>query len=144
MHPNCDKVSVLLTSLGKMFLLVVIFCSDRPYLFRNHWCFYSCSLSSNIYSKINFITENGSDLCNFNSKLDFWIFFFIKNIILLFFANFKLLEIHKDIVKISDIFNQCNLLKTCIQTILSLSAYFAAIFTMGKMKIFDFFFKTTH
>ena len=41
-----------------------------------HFC--SCALFSNIYCKINFVAKNGSDLCNFCIKLDFWNLFIKK------------------------------------------------------------------
>ena len=42
-------------------------------------------------------------------------------------------------MKISENLNKWNLLKTCLKfTTLPVSAYLAAIFTMGKKKIFDF------
>ena len=31
---------------------------------------------TNIYHKINFMAQNGSDLCNFYSKLDIWKYFY--------------------------------------------------------------------
>ena len=48
---------------------------------------------------------------------------------------------HKNTVKISEILNQGNLLKTCIQTtypINQLFSYFAVVFTKEQNKIFDF------
>ena len=82
----------------------------------------------------------GSDLCNFYSKLDFLDFFFIKKYLLLFFTDFKLLMFHNNTWKISEIFKEWYLLKTCVQTTnIGSFAYFAAILLWEKMKIFKFF-----
>ena len=59
---------------------------------------------SNIYHIIDFRTKNGSDLCNFYSKLDFFKFF-IRNIFC-FCSVFELLMFHNNTVKISEILNK--------------------------------------
>ena len=59
---------------------------------------YFCALFSNIYFKIKFTAPNGSDLCNFCSKLDF-LKNFIRNHFLLFFPIFKLLMFQNSIAK---------------------------------------------
>ena len=69
--------------------------SDTTCLF----CF--CVLFSNIYSKINFTAKSWSDLCNFYSKAIFWNFY-LRKYLLLFFAEFELLMLHNNIVKISE------------------------------------------
>ena len=71
-------------------------------------------LLSNIYSKIKFTAKNWSDLCNFYSKVIFWSFC-LRKYFLLFFAEFKLLMFHNNIVKISEKLNKRNLLKICLQ-----------------------------
>ena len=80
--------------------------------------------------------------CNFYSKLELFFekkksrFFFLP-----LFTDFKLLMFHNNILKISELLNKWNLLKTCIQsTYLSIFANFAAIFTKGKIGIFSNFF----
>ena len=87
--------------------------------------------------------------CNFYSKLELFFekksrFFFLP-----LFTDFKLLMFHNNILKISEILNKWNWLKTCIQpTYLSIFANFAAIFTKGKIGIFSnvffFFFFLKH
>ena len=67
------------------------------------FCF--CVLFSNMYPKIKFIAKNWSDLCNFYSKMIFWNFCLSKYF-LLFFAEFKLLMFHNNIVKISEKLNK--------------------------------------
>ena len=70
---------------------------------------------SNIYCKINFMAKDWSDLCNFFSKLYCSLFFTIYS--KLFFNDFKLLIFHNNIVKILEIMNKWNLLKTfCIKS----------------------------
>ena len=71
-------------------------------------------LLSNIYSKIKFTAKNWSDLCNFYSKVIFWSFC-LRKYFLLFFAEFKLLMFHNNIVKLSEKLNKRNLLKICFQ-----------------------------
>ena len=44
--------------------------------------------------------------------------FVLENIFLLFFAEFKYLMFHNNIVKISEKLNKRNLLKTCLQSYL--------------------------
>ena len=90
--------------------------SGTIYLF----CF--CTLFSNTVNfnfTVKFTAQNGSDLCNFNSKLDFFYFFlltFIFSFFFLFFTDFKLMMFLDNFVKISGILNKCNLLKCYIQT----------------------------
>ena len=66
------------------------------------FCF--CILFPNIYPKIKFKAKHWSDLYNFYSKVFFFFFFFVffvqENIFLLFFAEFKLLMLPNNIVKI--------------------------------------------
>ena len=50
------------------------------------------------------MAKTGSDLCKFNSKLDF-LKNFIKKYFLLFFPDFKLLMLHNNTVKKSEILN---------------------------------------
>ena len=63
------------------------------------FCF--CILFSNFYSKNKFMAKNWSDLCNFYSKVIFWIFGLTKYF-LFFFAEFQLLMFRNNIVKISE------------------------------------------
>ena len=104
-------------------------------------CF--CAMFSNIYCKINFTTKNGSCLCNFYNKLDFWKIF-SRKYLLLFFTGFKLLMFHNNIVKISEILNKWNLLKTCIQ-ITYLVDFFHNLqpFLLQEKWNFSIFLKTT-
>ena len=76
-------------------------------------------LFSNIYPKIKFAAKNRSDLCIFYSKVIFWIFwiFRLRKYFLLSYVEFKLLMFHNNIVKILEILNKRNLLKTCLQVI---------------------------
>ena len=122
----------------KYFVLIDYILSETTCLF----CF--CVLFSNMYPKIKFIAKNWSDLCNFYGKVIF-LNFCISKYFLLFFAEFKLLMFHNNIVKISEILNKQNLLKICLPTLqitLQISAYFSFIFTMGKSENIGFF-KTT-
>ena len=97
------------------------------------------------------MAKNESDLCIFYSKPSFGEKRIRKHYVL-FFIDFKLLIFYNNIVKLSEILNKWNLLKTCTSKLLTLSifaklltlsifAYFAAIFTMGKMESFNFFLK---
>ena len=92
--------TVLLTSHGKTFftwhfVLNGTLISDWQYLIRNHLlCLFLCFFP-NINCRINFMAKNGSDQCNFYSKLDFWNFF-IKTYFLLFFTDFKLVMFHNE------------------------------------------------
>ena len=70
-------------------------------------------LLSNIYSKIKFTAKNWSDLCNFYSKVIFC--FCLRQYFLLFFAEFKFLMFHNNIVKIPEKLNKRSLLKICLQ-----------------------------
>ena len=84
-----------------------IFCSDWPYLIRNHLSCV-CVLFSKIYPKITFTAKNWSDLCNFYSKVIFFFFFVlfcIGKYFLLFHAEFELLMFCNIFVKISDKLN---------------------------------------
>ena len=74
--------------------------------------FWFCVLFSNMYPKIKFFAKNWSDLCNFYSKRIF-LNFCLRKYFLLFFAEFKLLTFHNNIVKISEKMNKQNLLKIC-------------------------------
>ena len=91
----------------KYFVLIDHILSETICLF----CF--CVLFSNIYPKIKFTAKNWSDLCNFYSKMIFWIFC-RRNIFLLFFVEFELLIFHNNIVKNSEKLNKENLLKVCL------------------------------
>ena len=77
-----------------------------------HFCF--CLLFSNMYPKIKLMAKNWLDLCNFYSKVTFWIFVY-ENIFLFFFADFELFMFHNSIVKISEKLNKQNWLKICLQ-----------------------------
>ena len=67
----------------------------------NHLYFLFLRFGSNIYCKINFTAKNGSDLCDFYGKLEFWILFFIiiSSLNLLLVAEFQLLNFDKNIEK---------------------------------------------
>ena len=108
---------ILSISFGKTFFawhfntticsVIISYALSEPFVFS------VSALSSNIYCKINFMTQNGSDLCNFYSKLKFGIFFYKKLFVSFFFADFKLLMFHNSISLIS---NKWNLLKTFTET----------------------------
>ena len=132
---------MLLTSLGKTFFAChfirngnidfrVTASCQQPLVFTvSQLCFLIFTII------IHFMAKNGSDPCNFYSKLGFWIFVFLRNhFFLLFFCmDFIFLMFHSNTVKISEILNKGNLLKTCLMfTTQPMSAYFAAIFTMGN------------
>ena len=113
--PSERVVTVLSTSVGKTFfawrylkwkyfVLIDNILSETICLF----CF--CVLFSNMYPKIKFIAKNWSDLCNFYSKVIFWDFCLSKHF-LLFFAEFKLLMFHNNIVKISEKIEQVKLVE---------------------------------
>ena len=105
----------------------------------SHFCY--CALFSNIYNKINLMAKNGSDLCNFYSKLDFFEFF-TKKYFLHFFTDFKLfmLNFHNNTVNISEIL-KWNLLKTYIQTTYSINfCILYSCFYYGKKNENIFFF----
>ena len=107
----------LFYSKWKYFVLIDHIRSEIIYLF----CF--CVLFSNIYSK-KFMAIHWSDLCNFYSEVFFFFFFCsfcsfcLRKYFLLFFAEFKYLMFHNNIVKISETLNKRNLLKTCLQSYL--------------------------
>ena len=62
--------------------------------------------------------------------------FFISKYILLFFADFKLLEFCNNIVEIAEVLNTWNLLKTCNETTyLVIFCIFYNHFYYGKTKI---------
>ena len=54
-----------------------------------------------MYPKIKFIAKNWSDLCNFYSTMIF-LNFCLRKYFLIFFAEFKLLIFHNNIVRISE------------------------------------------
>ena len=89
---------------------------DWPCLIRNHlffvvffFCFFLFLHFSNIYCKINFKAKKGQAFAMSIVNWTFLIFFY-SNIICF------LMMLHNDIVKISEILNKWNMLKTCIQT----------------------------
>ena len=90
--------------------------------------------------KIKFIAQNWSDLYSFYSKASFFFNFCLRKYFLLFFAEFKLLLFHNNIVKISEKLNKQNLLKICPQVtyptdfcIICIDFYYGE-----KVKISDF------
>ena len=99
--------------LGVLFWMK-IFCSNWPYLIRNHLFFMFLSLFSNIYTKIKVSAKNLSDLRKFYSKVIFWDFC-PRKYFLLFFAELELLMFYNNIVKISEKLNKWNLLKIWLQ-----------------------------
>ena len=112
--------TVLSTSPGKMFFAWrfmlnenTLFCStisnQKPFVFS-----VSVFLFSNIYSKMKFTAKNWSDLCSFYSKV-ILSSFCLRKYFLLFFAEFKLLMFHNNIVKISEKLNKRILLKICLE-----------------------------
>ena len=92
----------------KYFVLIGHILSETICLF----CF--CVLFSNMYPKIKFIAKNWSDLGNFYSTMIF-LNFCLRKYFLIFFAEFKLLIFHNNIVKISEKLIKHNLLKICPQ-----------------------------
>ena len=130
-------------------------CSDLLYLIKNHFlfvvvflffcffflfCFSVSALCFQIFTvKLILWPNNWADMCNFfNSKLDF-LGKTIRNYILLFFTDIKLLIFHNNIVKFSEILNKWNLIKTYIQTTYYIHFYIIySHFTMGKWN-FSFF-----
>ena len=64
--------------------------------------------------KMKFTAKNWSDLCNFNSKVNFRNFC-LRNVYLVFFAEFELLMFHNNIMNISERLNERDLLKICLQ-----------------------------
>ena len=79
----CRSTTVLSTSLGKTFF-AWRFILNENILFRMTisseticlFCF--CVLFSNMYPKIKFMAKHWADLCNFYSKVIFWIFLLRK------------------------------------------------------------------
>ena len=111
----------------KYFVLIDYILSETICLF----CF--CVLFSNMYPKIKFIA-----ICNFYSKVIFWNFCLSKYF-LLFFAEFELLMLHNNIVKISEKLNKWNLLKIYLQVTYPTNFCIIFIFTMGKSENIGFF-----
>ena len=87
-----------------------------------------------MYPKIQFTAKNWSDLhvCNFYSKVIFWIFC-LRQYFLLFFAVFKLSMFHNNIVKISEKTEQ-------VENYFSYRSLhnLPSFLLWEKMKIFDF------
>ena len=112
--------TVLSTSLGKTFFCLAFSLKWKYFVLIDHilweticlFCF--CVLFSNMYPKIKFIAKNWSDLCNFYSRMIF-LNFCLRKYFLIFFAEFKSLIFHNNIVKISEKLNKQNLLKICSQ-----------------------------
>ena len=69
-----------------------------------------------------------------------WFFeiFILENIFLLFFAEFKLLMFHNNIVKISEKLNKGNLLKLCLQVTFPTDFYIICIHYGKKWKYLIF------
>ena len=121
-----------------------MFCSDWSYLIRNHLSFLFIDFVFQIiYCKTNFTAKNGSDLCNFYSKLVLGNFL-LGIIFLIFSIYFKLLTFHNNIVTVSEILNKGNSLKTRIQTTypIDLFCIICSHFYYRKIENFDFL-KTT-
>ena len=115
-----SSVTVLSTSLGKTFfawrfilneniLFWLTISNQKPFVFS-----VSVVCSQIFTVKLNLRPKNWSDPCNFYSKVIFWSFC-LRKYFLLFFAEFKLLMFHNNIVKISEKMNKRNLLKICLQ-----------------------------
>ena len=83
--------------------------------FRNHLSFLFLRFVFKMLITGLILRPKWSDLCHFYSKLEFWKTF--NKYILICFTDFRLLMFQNNIVKISEILNKKNLLKTCIQTI---------------------------
>ena len=94
----------------KYFVLIDHILSETVCLF----CF--CVLFSNMYPNFKFTAKNWSELHNFYSKVIFWNFC-LRKYFLFFFAEFELLMLHKNIVKISEKLNKQNLLKICLSSL---------------------------
>ena len=92
-----------------------------------------------MYPKIKFITKKWSDLCNFYSKVIF-LNFCVRKYILLFFAEFKLLIFHNNIVKISEKTEQAELVENLPPSYLPYKFLdnFHSFLLWEKVKIFDF------
>ena len=93
-----------------------------------------------MYPKIKFIAKNWSDLCSFYSKMIFWNFS-LRKYFLLFFAEFELLMVHNNIVKISEKLNKENLLKLCLPSYLPYKFLhnLHSFFIMGERENIQFF-----
>ena len=88
-----------------------------------------------MYPKIKFIAKNWSDLCNFYSTMIF-LNFCLRKYFLIFFAEFKLLIFHNNIVKISEKLIKQNLLKICPQVTYPTNFCIICIhFTMGPASV---------
>ena len=84
------------------------------------------------------MAKNGSDICNFCSKLDFGKSG--RKHFLLFFMDFKLLMFHNNIVKVSEILNKENLLKTCLKFTYPIDfCIFCSHFYKGKKRKYSIF-----
>ena len=105
LHP---KRHFFLTFYFKCKYLVLI-----DHIFSETTCLFCfCVLFLDMYPKFKFTGKNWSDLCNFYNKVILWNFC-LRKYFLLFFAEFELMMIHNNIVKISEKLN--NLLKICFQ-----------------------------
>ena len=83
------------------------------------------------------MAKNWSDLCNFYSKVIFWIFY-DRKYHFFFFVGFKLLMFHNNIVKTSEKMNKQNLLKICLQATYRFLHNLHSILLWEKVKTFDF------
>ena len=99
--------------------------SETIYLFSY------CVFSLNIYPKIKSTAKHLSDLCNF--YIEKWFFGILKTNFLLFFAEFEILMLHNNIVKLSEKLNKWNFWKSASKLpILQISAQFAFTFAIRK------------
>ena len=98
--------------LGVLFKME-IFCSDLLFLIRNPLSFlFLCFFCSQIFIvKLNLQTKIGLNLCIFYSS-DF-LDFLSKKIVFTFCAEFELLMLHNNIVKVRKL-KKRNLLKICL------------------------------
>ena len=117
-----------------------IFCSDWPYLIRNHLSFsVSVFCSQMITLKLNLRPNIG---LTYVMSIVKWFFlnFCRRKYFLLFFAEFELLMFHNNTVKVWENKKKAKLLTTYFQV--TYPTHFCIIaftFTMGKVQIFDIF-----
>ena len=118
-HKPEIRTTVLSTSLGKTFfawrfilneniLFWLTISNQKPFVFSvSVFCSQIFTVKLNLQPKIGLTYA-------IYSKVIFWSFC-LRKYFLLFFAEFKLLIFHNNIVKISEKLNKQNLLKICLQ-----------------------------
>ena len=101
-------------------------------IIRKHLLFLFLCFVSNIYCKISFMVKNGSDL----KQTGFLEIFCQEIFFAFFFTDFKLLMFRNYTVKISEILNKWNSLKTCIDFCLFCSHF---LLSETRKKTLDFY-----